>query len=184
MFSAHPLLLTFAAVAGLFASPVLARDKPLAPAGPQQFATLAEHVRGAPETVLYEGLPHQYGEHSAFRRELDAKPTRELGGYHFYRRPLTLNAGDAATLRALCADPASYRAYTGPKRCGGFHPDYAVAWRDGGRTVYFLVCLGCHEVETVGSGHEWIADLLPPAYARFRAILLPYHAQRPPRQRG
>ena len=151
-------------------------------AGFQPFAArlLAPDAR----VTLLEGLPHQLVEHASFLDERRAKRTVEVGGYFFYRTPRPLAPDAAGEVRALCADPQSYGAYTGPKRCGGFHPDYALRWGQGQDAVYTLVCFGCHETQTLDGKRCLIADLPEPAFRRFQTVLDRYHAQRPPFQKG
>jgi hypothetical protein len=55
-------------------------------------------------------------------------------------------AKDPEGLKKLLGDPKSTMLYQGPKLCGGFHPDYAVAWESFGKTFHALVCYGCREV--------------------------------------
>ena len=134
--------------------------------------------------TLLEGLPHQLVEHASFLDERRTKRTVEVGGYLFYRAPRPLAPDAAGELRALCADLRSYDAYTGPKRCGGFHPDYALRWGEGRDAVYTLVCFGCHETQTLDGKRCLIADLPEPAFRRFQTALDRYHAQRPPFRKG
>lgn len=170
----------------ILAGCALEDSRPVVPDGwtAPRFAPLADAIRTAGEVQLLEGLPHQLVEHGSFQRELTAKATVEVGGYRFYRQALPLTARDAAALRAVCVAPETYHPYTGPKVCGGFHPDYCVVWREGSRTSYALICFGCHEIENLGAGRELRADLPGSAFHRLQAILRPYHAQRPPYQRG
>lgn len=154
---------------------------------PARFAPVAERLRDATtvgRVTLLEGLPHQLVEHTSFLRERETKGNVEVAGYRFYRHPLPLTAGDAAVLRTVCADALTYANYSGPKRCGGFHPDYALRWDDGRRTVYTLVCFGCHETQTLSDKQLLIADLPEPAFRHLRGILEKYHAQRPPYRKG
>lgn len=52
-------------------------------------------------------------------------------------------------------DPGSFRPYSGPKLCGGYHADFAACLRASDGTEYwFLVCFGCHEVLCFSGSHE------------------------------
>jgi hypothetical protein len=132
--------------------------------------------------VLYEGLPHQSYEPKSLARERGSKPTRELAGYPFYRDPLELKAEDAANLRAILADPGTTAPFVEEKKCGGFHPDYAVAWTSGGISRADLICFGCHEVLVSGPGGSTRYDLHMDAHRRLKSLLEPYVKNRPPVQ--
>ena len=184
-----PWLLLVAALALIVPPPPLLRAQ--SPPPPQgwtvaRFAPLAERIRAgeAPDVLLLEGLPHQLVEHSAFLDERKAHKTTEIGGYHFYQPPLPLTAEEVAGLRATCLDPQTYGAYSGPKRCGGFHPDYALRWGHGRAAVYTLVCFGCHETQTLDGKRCLIADLPEPAFRRLEATLAKRRSQRPPYRKG
>ena len=151
-----------------------------------RFASLVESIRAreAPDVILLEGLPHQLVEHSAFLGERKAHKTTEVGGYFFYQSPLPLTLEEAAGLRATCLDQQTYAPYSGPKRCGGFHPDYALRWGHGRAAVYTLVCFGCHETQTLDSKRCLISDLPEPAFRRLEATLAKRRSQRPPYRKG
>lgn len=175
-------------LAALLAAPTaLLRGQDAPPRAPWtelRFAPAAGRVRLAREVTLLEGLPHQLVEHGSFLRELQTRANVEFAGYAFYKRPLPLADADREALREIFTDARTFRAYSGPKKCGGFHPDYAVAWGRGGATERLLVCFGCHEILVANADQQLIADLPGPAYERLRAILSKYHAQRPPFARG
>jgi hypothetical protein len=132
----------------------------------------------ADRPVLYEGLPHQTYEHEALVAEKKAKPTVTLHGFPFYRETLELKPGDDQRLRALLTDPASFAPYSGEKKCGGFHPDYAVEWSADGQTRQALICFGCREVKIYGPNGETTYDL--GAEAQFLDVLASYQKNRPP----
>lgn len=178
------------AALGLIAAsgPRLHAQSPPPPQGwtTAQFEPFAERVRaaGALDVTLLEGLPHQLVEHSAFLGERRARKTVEVGGYFFYQSSLPLSPPEAADLRTTCLDPQTYGPYSGPKRCGGFHPDYALRWGRGRAAVYTLVCFGCHETQTLDGKRCLIADLPEPAFRRLEATLAKRRSQRPPYRKG
>ncbi|HEX7181684.1 MAG TPA: hypothetical protein VF756_07565 [Thermoanaerobaculia bacterium] len=141
-----------------------------------QFKSIADGIRSAATADLYEGLPHQLFEHDAFNNELATKKIVQLHGFLFYEHPLAIGAEDVERLRQLSAAPESYRRYGGPKPCGGFHPDYALVWKDGERTYDLLVCFGCEEVQLHGLQQELMVEI---ASGEFSTILGKYRSQRP-----
>jgi hypothetical protein len=102
-----------------------------------EFTPISQGVSRASTLILYEGLPHPLREAEQFKRELATKKTVRFHDYPFYEGPLHVAANDIGTLRRLSANPDSYWSYGGPKLCGGYHPDYCLAWRTRTRFTTF-----------------------------------------------
>ena len=168
----------------LISLPAWAQDIPASSWTPAKFQPLAEDLRRASNAqppTLYEGLPHQFVEHELFLRERDTKSVVESHGYLFYKRPLPLGAADAAAVRATLLDAATYKPYSGPKSCGGFHPDYRLVWGGGRAAREVQFCFGCREIKLFDNNQVLVADLPNAAYLHLRVLLGRYQAQRPPR---
>ncbi len=132
------------------------------------------------EITLYEGLPHQGYEAKRFAEE-SKKPTIEKGGFPFYREPLTLKEADAKALGAVLARPDTFQPFGGEKKCGGFHPDYAIVVSASGEETTYLICFGCGEAKVYGpdrseTRYDFGHDSKDP---RLSAILKPYQKNRP-----
>lgn len=112
--------------------------------------------------VVFEGLPNREFEPSVFKAEGEAKATREVAGFLFYREPLPVGASDLAAIRALVADPKTLRPFSGEKKCGGFHPDDAVEWREGGVTKTLLLCFSCGEARLGSTRYDLAIDAKGP----------------------
>ncbi len=143
---------------------------------PPETATLKQ----ADRLVLYEGLPHQMYESQALAAEKKSKPTVTLHGFPFYRETLDLKPGDGARLEALLSDRHTFAPYSGEKKCGGFHPDYAVEWSAGGQTYHALICFGCFEAKVYGPKRGSIYDVGADVQKQFKDLLTPYRKNRPP----
>ncbi len=130
--------------------------------------------------VLYEGLPHQMYEHQALEAEKKAKSTVTLHEFPFYRETLELKPDDGERLKDLLGDPASFELYSGEKRCGGFHPDYAIEWSARGQMYQALVCLGCWEIKIYGPKGETLYDIRNDARNQLKPLLDSLHNSRPP----
>jgi hypothetical protein len=137
-------------------------------------------ISQAGQITLYEGLPHQFNEPRALAAEKKAKPTVDLHGFAFYRETLDLKAGDAEALKALLASSRSLQAFSGEKKCGGFHPDYAVEWSVDGELYRCLICLGCYEAKVHGPKGTTDYDIEPGILNRLKELLMPYRKNRPP----
>ena len=140
-------------------------------------------IRRAGEISLFEGLPHEFYEPEVLKTEKQEKPTVELGGYPFYRNPLALKEADTAELRDLIGNADSFRAFSGEKKCGGFHPDYAVQWTYGNGKGVCLLCFGCGEAKIFYEGVETRLDLNRYAMKRLKAVLEPYRKNRPEKEK-
>jgi hypothetical protein len=137
-------------------------------------------LQSADRLVLYEGLPHPMYEPGALAAERKSKATVTLHGFPFYREPLELKSGDGERLKALLGDSRSFSPYSGEKKCGGFHPDYAVEWSAGGQVYQALICFGCFEAKIYGPGGGTTYDVGRDRQERFRELLEPYRRNRPP----
>jgi hypothetical protein len=147
-----------------------------------KFQSWASDVRHASTFVVYEGLPHQFGEASLLATERATKKTFEVFGFSAYEQPLAITTQDAATLRRLATSSSSYGSWAGAKLCGGFHPDYFLAWKDGTDIHYLLLCFGCHEIVFYSAKRRFIVDLRHGPGEEFHAVLEKYWNQRPKRE--
>lgn len=118
----------------------------------------AKAIANADAVTLYEGLPHQFYDEEALKKDAQEKQTVHHHGFPFYAETLSLSQGDAAKLKHLASDTDSYTVATGTKKCGGFHPDYCVEWKGGGEIYRMLICFGCGEVKFYGPGVELYCD--------------------------
>lgn len=137
-------------------------------------------IRQAGTLTLYEGLPHPMYEADSLESEKKAKPTIELHGFPFYREPLALRAGDEEKLKEVLGDARSFDSYSGEKKCGGFHPDYAVGWSVAGTPYVCLICFGCAEFRLYGPAGEAEYDISRAARGRLTSLLASYQQNRPP----
>jgi hypothetical protein len=138
-FLAQWLVLTPLLVAPAPAVPV---DKNAAPL--DKATTYLESASAAEGFMIHEGLPHQIREPKVLARELERDDTGKIWSFPFYTP--AVNATNPDDLRKLLSDPSMIRQYSGPKTCGGYHPDYAISWKAGERTHYAMICFGCNEV--------------------------------------
>ena len=136
-------------------------------------------VAGAEKMTLWEGLPHQMFEHDLMESERRSKPVQELHGYWFYKEPLAPSAEDSKRLTQVLSDPATYAPFSGEKKCGGFHPDYAVEWQKGSDAYRALICFGCDEAKLFGPGVDERHDLNERALRELEALLAKHHKNRP-----
>jgi hypothetical protein len=127
-------------------------------------------------------------EEEAFQEELKTKQTMQLSGFPFYREPLGLKDEDVGTLRRLLGDRSTYQSYSGEKKCGGFHPDYAVEWSSEGKVYRCLICFGCSEARFDGPQGQTSYDLRSEEHGRDQRmrvldLLKAYRKNRPPHER-
>ena len=144
-----------------------------------KFRSWASDIRHAPTFNLYEGLPHPFDEGELLAREKATKKTLEVFGWSAYAQPFQVTPEDAAALHRLATSASSYKTWTGPKLCGGFHPDYFLAWKDGTDTHYLLLCFGCHEMVFYNPKRAFLVEIREGALEEFRTVLVKYRKQRP-----
>ncbi|WZP00055.1 hypothetical protein EP7_001672 [Isosphaeraceae bacterium EP7] len=146
-------------------------------------------VRLSNRLVVFEGLPHPMYEEATFEKELKSQQTIQISGFPFYLEPLDMKVEDLKALRDLLGNRNTYQAYSGEKKCGGFHPDYAVEWTFEGRVYRCLICFGCFEVRFIDpKGNERSYDLRQDRDGRTRKsglsdLLKTYRNHRPPHER-
>lgn len=107
----------------------------------------------------------------------ESGPVR-LYGFDFEEGTLTISTETAEELSKWFADPDSFRNWRGEKKCGGFHPDYAIEWKKGGKSVVVLLCLGCHEIIAHKGRSSVRLDVNPKAYDHVESLLAPDRAKR------
>ena len=142
---------------------------------------LVEGVKKAKIVTLYEGLPHQTWEAEQLKTEQASKKTVKLHGFPFYEELLALKDEDAKKLKDLFCAEDSFKAMApnSQKKCGGFHPDYCIEWKDDEVTYQVQVCFGCEEVRCYGPKVDLYCDITRKAFEQFVVILKPYRKNRP-----
>lgn len=136
-------------------------------------------AKGAVLTVL-EGLPHQVWEKEALAAELKSKETVQVHDFPFYKKPLELTAQEVENLRLVFASTDTYAPHSGEKRCGGFHPDYALSWKSGtSAPIQILVCFGCNELRVVSENQPAQRYDIGAVAGQKLAVGLQFRSQRP-----
>jgi hypothetical protein len=130
--------------------------------GGDSVKTFTDAYRRAETVVIYEGLPRGSDASNLPDDKRGKRSVREFHGYSFYEPPLWVEGFGNGRLTASLGDPAKYRPFSGEKKCGGFHPDYAVELRLGSSTYRALICFGCSEVKLFGPGLESRHDFSSP----------------------
>ncbi len=138
-----------------------------------------ESLAKVAEIVVFEGLPHQFWQHKTLEEELKRQDIIKIWDFHFYTP--AVKASNADELTRLLGASASIQVYGGPKNCGGYHPDYCVAWTVERVTYHALVCFGCHEVVFFDGKKSFKYDLAQGMQERFKEVLSIYAKKRPNR---
>lgn len=138
---------------------------------------MRDRLAAASTVLVYEGLPHQTKEVPLYQAELARARVIQIHGYPFYLPAVPLK--DAAEMKDLLANQDHYQKYSGPKTCGGFHPDYALFWETNGVPHHVLICFGCGEA-LFSDGKELLPyDLKHKPLYQLRETLARYRNQRP-----
>ncbi len=113
--------------------------------GPHPETTTLEQA----DRLVLRGLPHQMYEPGPRGGE-EGEAVGDSARISVLSRDPRAETRRRERLKTLLSDPGSYAAYSGEKKCGGFHPDHAVEWTAGGRTYQVLICFGCFEAKIYG----------------------------------
>ena len=110
---------------------------------------------------VYEGLPHQLFEKKSLEREVKRDDVFWIYDFPFYTR----KSDAIPKILDFFGNQENFEPWVMEKRCGGFHPDFAVTWNHDGSEASVLVCFGCHEVLYVHKGavfrYDWKRDVDP-----------------------
>ncbi len=167
------VLLALVAVAFLFRDSRLAAQirfagSPHVPSIDADYRRLSDVVPSKAASIInvFPGLPHNYWGEEAFIRELWNSENQPIHGYRFYSKPLSFSEEFRRVVHDLFTEEKTFVPYRGPKKCGGYHADFAVLLDDAGEHYWFLVCLGCHEVLCFTDQAELICELDSAAYKK------------------
>lgn len=122
---------------------------------------LTAGIAGSKKVVLYEGLPHQFWERDILAKEMKEKKTVRLHDFPFYAEPIALKEEDAKYLTEVYGKAETFSRYRGPKKCGGYHPDWSIEWKDGDATYRANICIGCNEIRIYGPKNDVYCDGIP-----------------------
>lgn len=145
---------------------------------------LARIIATADKMLLFEGLPHQGFEAKLLAEERKNKPTVDLHKFPFYKQTLPMKPADRRQLEAILGNPKTFKPFSGEKKCGGFHPDYAVEWQRGKDRYHVLLCFGCKEAKLVDPNGQHRKDLERAAFNQLKALLKNYRKNRPTKNFG
>jgi hypothetical protein len=126
---------------------------------------------------VYEGLPHQLHEKSLLTKELKRDDIVKFAGFPFYTP--SVRTTQIAGLIAVLSDKSAFKVYGGLKRCGAYHPDYCVSWKNGNKTYYALICYGCGELVFYDGRKPLIYDMQEGTLAKLKELLKGYALKRP-----
>jgi hypothetical protein len=73
-----------------------------------------------------------------------------------------------ALLLALVKNPNSFSKWGGAKKCGGFHPGYALVWKTDDEVVEVHLCFSCHEIKVFNGQSEVYCEIEKDAHEALR----------------
>lgn len=111
------------------------------------FAAIAQKASDASELHVYRGLPAEH--RSEYKAELQ-KPNVERHGFRFYAEARKLSELESREIRQILVSRYLFTAKPVFRMCGGFHPDFSIAWRDSSGDYEIQFCLGCGEIRSYG----------------------------------
>jgi hypothetical protein len=154
---------------------------------PEDMARFVSFLQTPSHLSVFEGLPHHQWEKEMHSSELLREDIIRRQGYPFYFSRLKISDNDCERIQDLFATfsqtAISIEEGTA-KRCGGFHPDYLIAWsKDDGQSYSTLICFGCAEMIIAKDGFSLQRDITAkPFVDELKAILSKYRVNRPTKQ--
>ena len=142
-------------------------------------ASIRKSLATAKSVHIYEGLPHQMVEAEQLQQELKRADITKIGDFPFYTPKVTASPTMSAELKKVLASAEHFFEFSGEKRCGGFHPDYAITWSKDQEEHAVLICYGCHEALFITDQQTYRYDLHPDALSKLKSSLASFHSKRP-----
>lgn len=173
------VLVEVACIAGIFHARFVRWETRFSLRDSFKFRPFASQIRNAESFALYEGLPHQFSEAALLRSELASKETLRIERFDFYKKAVPITPTDLDALVQLASSSSTYVTFSGPKLCGGFHPDFALTWSNGGTRTSLLLCFGCGEMFFYDGARNLLLNLRHESSEQFGEILHKYHPNRP-----
>ena len=136
-----------------------------------QYSSIARAIGEAGEPVLHEGLPHPMFEAGHFERERKRDDIHEWNGHWFYNEKLPIDKKTAVELTKLVTENGTFVAFSGEKKCGGFHPDFALEWTDEGNQFACFLCFGCREAMLFSPQSVLRCDMTKSSAERLKTLL-------------
>ena len=154
----------------------LQAKEPLGPAVSES-AALRRSLLKSESLAVFEGLPHPQWQPQVFAEEAERDDTVTIQKFKFYKPDVKVQ--EPQSLGELLASSKTIGRWSGPKLCGGFHPDFAVQWTtQQGRKLSALICFGCYEIKFVDGDQVFHYDLREAK--TLKAALAAYKKKRPP----
>lgn len=141
------------------------------------YEEFAAEIRKATDVAVFEGLPHDRWEADLLDSELKSKETIQIDGYPFYEKPVEFTANDQERITSLYCNKKLFTPFSGPKGCGGYHPDWLVKWKKGETEWIVHFCFGCSEATTISGDKRMLCDIRESE--PLEKLLSSYRRQRP-----
>ncbi len=139
--------------------------EPLRPTELASLRAASADLSQAKNIQVYHGLAHPQRDTAIYAEQLRTQPHRFYAGFAFHQRPEPVAASRVREIVDLYRNSESHQALASPKTtCAGFHPDYALVWRDARGQRVLQICYGCHEWKYIGPGGVLHTDINEPAY--------------------
>ena len=124
-----------------------------------RLSTTLEDLTSSTPMEVFEGLPHPLWELSDFANESRRNDVFSNHKFQFYSTQLDPETKGPVAIMAIARSLTSYTPWTGPKLCGGFHPDLLVRFHSSSGLKEVHICLGCHEAMIYTNGGAIHVDL-------------------------
>lgn len=134
------------------------------------FEGLSAEIKKAGTLVVYKGFPRRH-ELPDDAPEPKKDPNIAIDGYVFQPHAYAVDEKAVAKLREICSTKDAFKKWRGPKKCGGYHPDYCLQFKNGDTVTSVLLCYGCNEAKFFGSKANLYVDADAGALEAMQIIL-------------
>jgi hypothetical protein len=117
--------------------------------------------RVASRVEVFEGLRRREVDEDGYARESKRADTFRNHDFHFYAPAMHMSPAQLSKVLSGAVHDTSYKAWSGPKFCGGFHPDLLVRFGCDSGVIDLHLCFGCHEARFFDGSTLTHVDLLP-----------------------
>lgn len=152
--------------------------------GVLQYTDIINALEQSEQVTLYEGLPHPVWQASMFREQALRDDVIWFHNIPFYSSTLALKEKDRDAIFSFLKASFPLRdelieTLVALKQCGGFHADFCLVLKTGGKEMGMMFCLGCHELIAFNEDAWLLVDIdEQPKLDALKKVLLSYASKR------
>ena len=140
---------------------------------------LLARCRAASRMEVFEGLPRPMADQETWVQESERTDTFLNHDFRFYRPAMQLPSAQRSKVLSSVVRDSSFQAWSGPKYCGGFHPDLLVRFHSDSSVLDVHLCFGCGEAKFIDGPTVAHVDIRDDIVAELRRVQEACRTKRP-----